>query len=56
MTLIEMDEFWDSNFGMDERAIGVSIPVMSSSLMNLLYVYGFVALLIVGWTAARTEY
>jgi len=34
--LIEMDEFWDSNFGMDERATGVSIPVMSSPLMNLL--------------------
>ena len=35
-TLIEMDGFWVSNLGMDERTIGVSIPVMSSSLMNLL--------------------
>ena len=35
-TLIEMDGFWFSNFGMDEMATGVSIPVMSSSLMNLL--------------------
>jgi len=51
-----MDEFWDSNYGMGDRATGVSILVMSSSLMNLLQVYGFVALLLAGWTAARTEY
>jgi len=51
-TLIEMDGFWVSNFGIEERATGASIPVMSSSLMNLLCV----GLLVAGWTAARTEY
>jgi len=51
-----MDEFRDSNFGMDERATGVSIPVMSSSVINLLYVLVCVGLLVAGWTAARTEY
>jgi len=51
-----MDEFWDSNFGMDDRATGVVlIPVMSSCFMNLLEVYGFDTLLVAGWTAARTE-
>ena len=37
-TLMEIVGLQSSNFGMDDKATGVSIPVMSSSGRKLLYV------------------
>jgi len=57
-TLMEIVGFRSSNFGMDDKATGVSIPVMSSSGMNFLYVSAldlFVTLVSPAKTAAPIE-
>jgi len=51
-----MDGFWDSNFGMDDRETGVSIPVMSSWQTYLVYVYGLFKCEVAGCRAAKMEY